>query len=760
MKGTLFSTDYIIDDNNNMRLLEINTDTALTPAGLTHIDFSNFIQTLSDSNITSVTVISKSFQSDFVALLSQSLQESAQFITSFDNILEEDTTIYPTSISDVSDKFILRLAYDESAIFDSEYAKNKLGIIDLFSNNNDTNSIAECYISSSAFSIDTLPTTFNSSNIPDILVKDLGNVNNGLSFYKLGKSTETAENRYSEFKSQFSETDLLIKFYENSADTKVKSIRSIDIIYGSNLDIISLGSFISEGLFDKPTSIDYDDNQIANKTNVKHYYELTTNYPRFSNINNWGGIFEEEQVLKTDGTAVLIGEATPGTELKSYFIEGAPDTDVVSEFMAWSYEGSDLPSGSYETSSLVVNNIEQSLSNNIIFHITMEDGSDFRASGGAHLLVYDIDRNVLRYEAVHQIDETKHKLINLGGSVINIQSVIGEVLDGDYSTYIIDMETSDTFFLYNGELSVKIVTHNCFPAGTKITLADGSEKNIEELTTDDKLLTYNEKTGVLSEGSIGNILKKKEFLLIQLEAEDGTIVKSTPLHKFYIKGKGWVAAQDIVKGDVVIKKDKSESTIVDRNDLSGEVDVYHIIDVKDNHTYFAEGILVHNFKYGTCFPAGTKVITEDVIEDGLTYNRKNIEDIQIGDIVLSFNEKTKETEYKKVIGTNQPIHNDLVKYTFSTGTTLTCTFDHPIYINTNGNAYKLASYKPELTNSRYDIGQETKQIHVDDVVIFSDGGYHTITEITELDPVDTQTYIITVEDNHNFYANNILVHNK
>ena len=32
--------------------------------------------------------------------------------------------------------------------------------------------------------------------------------------------------------------------------------------------------------------------------------------------------------------------------------------------------------------------------------------------------------------------------------------------------------------------------------------------------------------------------------------------------------------------------------------------------------------------------------------------------------------------------------------------------------------------------------------------------------IEELPAVETQTYIITVEDNHNFYANNILVHNK
>ncbi len=753
MKATLFTIDFIEDSNNNLRIMEINTDTALTQGGLNSIDFTDLTQILSDNSITEVHTIAKSFQMNFVNALSQSLNESASFVNVFENHLEEDTTIYPTAITDASNKFILRLAYDESALFDTEYAKNKLGPLDLFYSNGDSGSIVEYYVSSSQTGItDILPMEYNSANMPDLAVKDLDNVNNSISFYKIGKSADTDENRFTELKSTLSENSLIIKFYENESESVVKSIRSVNIVYGSDLDSIVIGSYVNDGLFEKPTSIDVDDTQVLSKVNTKHYYELTTNYPKFSNVNNWGGIFEEEEVVKADGTPILIGSASVGMELKSYFIEGSPNTDVVSEFMDWSYAGSSLPSGSYETSSIVVNNIEQELSNNTVFHLTMEDGSSFRASGGAHLLVYDINKDVLRYESVSMIDESLHKLVNLGGGLVNISSSVGEILDGNYSSYIIDMETTDTYFLYNGELSVKIVTHNCFPAGTKITLADGSEKNIEDLTTDDKLLTYNEKTGILSEGTIGNILKKKEFLLIQLETEDGSIVKSTPLHKFYIKGKGWVAAQDIVKGDVVIKKDKSESVIVDRNDLSGEVDVYHILDVKDNHTYFAEGILVHNFKYGgsSCFIAGTKVTMGDGSE-------KNIEDVVVGDEVLSFNESTLQNEVKKVIGLKTPIHNDLVKYEFANQTSVTSTFDHPFYVGD----LELASFAPFLTNKRYELGRDVRQIKVGDMVYVSNGVSKTaIKDIIELDEVDTQTYIITIEDNHNFYANGILVHNK
>jgi intein/homing endonuclease len=754
MKGTFFSMDFIEDVDGNVRLMEINTDTAIVEGGITNLDFTDFIDMLDANSITEVHTISKAFQSGFVNALSQSLSEDAPFITVFENHMEEDSTIYPSSVVDTTDRFIMRLAYDEAAIFDSEYAKNKLAPLDLFYTNDDTGSIVEYYVSSSANGVtDILPMDFNSAEMPDIAVKNLNtNVNNSIKFFKIGHSSSETDVRYDKVKEAFSENNLIIKFYENPSDTKVKSIRSVNVIYGPNLDVITFGSFISEALFEKPVSLEFDDEVIITNSNVKHYYELTTNYPRFTNVNNWGGIFEEEEVVKADGGNILIGSASVGTELKSYFIEGAPNTDVVSEFMQWSSPGSSMPSGSYETSSVVVNNIEQELSNNTIFHLVMEDGSDFRASGGAHLLVYDNEKDVLRYESVSKIDESLHKLVNLDGGLVNISASYGEILDGDYKTIIVDMETTDTFFLYNGGLSVKIVTHNCFPAGTKITLADGSEKNIEDLTTDDKLLTYNEKTGILSEGTIGNIVKKKEFLLIQLESEDGSIVKSTALHKFYVKGKGWVAAQDIVKGDVLIKKDKSETIVVDRNDLSGEVDVYHIIDVKDNHTYFAEGLLVHNFKYsgGSCFVAGTKVTMGDGSE-------KNIEDVVVGDEVLSFNESTLQNEVKKVIGLKTPIHNDLVKYEFANQTSITSTFDHPFYV---GNL-ELASFTPFLTNKRYELDRDVRQIKVGDMVYLSNGVSKTaIKDIIELDEKDTQTYIITVEDNHNFYANGILVHNK
>jgi len=738
MKGTLFSVDFIEESNGNLRLLEVNTDTTIKQASLQYIDYSGFINVLSGSAITEVTIIHKYWHEDLVSDISESLHQSASFITNFTTIKEEDSTIYPTSVEDSDTKFILRMAYDEAAVFDSEYTKNKKSVLNLFTDAELPDYVAEYYVSSSVDGVvDILPNEFNSTNMPDVVIKDLNlSVNSPLQFYKIGKSSETPENRYSEFKQQVQEDYLVLKYYENTEDSKVRSLRSMNIIYGGNLDILNLGNFVGEGLFEKPTSIDYFDNFISNKIDVKHYYELATSYPRFSTIDNWGGIFEEEEIVKADGTTVLISSASIGDEFKSYYIEGAPDTDSVSEFMEWSHPGSELPSGSYITSSVLINNIEQPLTYGIVYHITLEDGSDFRASVGSHLLTYDVTRNAIRYSELYELTTDNHKLINLSGGTVNIQSITIDILDGQYNANILDMETADTFFLSNGELSVKIVTHNCFPAGTKITLADGSQKNIEDLTIQDKLLTWNENSGDLVEGTIGNIVKKTDNLLIHLTTSNGEI-KSTPFHKFYVKNNKshWTDAQDIVIGDILLDKDSNEVVVTDRTEIVESVEVYHILDVKDNHTYFANNLLVHNFKYGTgCFIAGTKVSlpSGDV---------KNIEDVLVGEEVLTYNEESGEQEVGKVGDLKTHEVTQIIRLTLDNENIIITTKEHPFFVE--GKGWVKAGELESL-----------------DVCKKVDGSESLISTVEVLEETHTVYNLLSVSENHNFYANGILVHNK
>ena len=99
----------------------------------------------------------------------------------------------------------------------------------------------------------------------------------------------------------------------------------------------------------------------------------------------------------------------------------------------------------------------------------------------------------------------------------------------------------------------------------------------------------------------------------------------------------------------------------------------------------------------------------------------------------------------------------MVKYTLSNGVEVTSTFDHPFYVN----KMELASHAPNLTNERYELGVTVRKIETGDFVYVIPNDNEVTIEKIEPQPLkDTQTYIFNVEDNHNFYANGILTHNK
>jgi hypothetical protein len=199
MKGTLFSADFVKDSSGNLRLLELNTDTGFINQELINFDFSNFKQILVDNNISELDIIYKSsFQQKFVNQLITSMSPDISLI----NLHKEDIdTIYPTQIQDSNDKFILRLAYDESALFDSEYCKNRLNVFNLFTDNSINDYCVSYYHSSSLGEKNTLTKEINPNNIPDATIKDISEVHNPIDFFKIGSQieNESDEERWNNF---------------------------------------------------------------------------------------------------------------------------------------------------------------------------------------------------------------------------------------------------------------------------------------------------------------------------------------------------------------------------------------------------------------------------------------------------------------------------------------------------------------------------------------------------------------------------------
>lgn len=659
MKGTLFSADFAPDSSDNLRLLEINTDTGIASASFQHFNFDSLYSVWDSGSMQDLHIIYKDHQTKFVDFLSQSVANDYTGSPAIQIVkhIEESNTIYPSSVGDRGDRFILRLAYDEAAILDSTYAKNNLNVLDLFTDNNDSGSTAQYYYSGSEGIVDNLERTFNSSTMPDIVVKDTtSTIYTPLKFYKIGHSTSGSDDRYTNFINEIKSSDTLIQnYYENITDNKAISTRVYSVVYGDDLTIDNLAFTDVEAVLEKPVSIEATDADLAYHLGNHHYFEFATNTPVFGVGTDYGGILEEEEIVSASGEIVSIASASVGGIFKSYFISGSPDTDAAVEYLEWSHDGQNLPSGSYITSSTMINNVKQPLPYGIMFNLTPSGSGPIRISGASAILVHDNTVDKLKYETLVDVDPTKHSLVNATGSLVPIASNEAEVFSGSYSVHVIDMEETDTFFLADENTHLKIISHNCFPEGTEITMADGSVKMIEDIRPGDEVMGWdgdNEENVAATVGQVKKSLANKLLHLVTTSMD----VATTELHRFYVKDKGFIEAQYIEEGDVLVNTlDSGHDLLSSEGEYHAtvkqiytightdpEVTVYQLVDVKDTYTYYANGHLVHNWK---CFTYDSQV----EMFDGTT---KPIGEVKVGDEVKSY----KDGQYVKGLVTEALVH--------------------------------------------------------------------------------------------------------
>ncbi len=143
---------------------------------------------------------------------------------------------------------------------------------------------------------------------------------------------------------------------------------------------------------------------------------------------------------------------------------------------------------------------------------------------------------------------------------------------------------------------------------------------------------------------------------------------------------------------------------------------------------------------GHCLIAGTQIATD------LFGHSKNIEDIEIGDQVISYNSETETLEEKQVTRTFKS--ETEVPYgilNLSNDVNLGVTETHPIFVESSA-SYVLA-----------------RNLETHNSLVFLDFNHLSLVDVLApiiFDQGPDWVYSIRVEDHHNFFANGILVHNK
>lgn len=620
MKGTFFSADFVEDAIGNLRLLEVNTDTTISSNNLVYLDFSNFVSVLESNNITKVTVIHKPvIHQAIVDKLSEYLTNNAPYILEFAEVKEQVNRIYPTVVEDSNDIFILRMAYDESAIFDSEFAKNNLNVFKLFSDYNEPSMTAEFYYSSSLETYNTIVPELNASNLPDCLIKQISDVNHtGIEFYKIGSESveDTNQTRWDSFiTSKANENVLIEKFHvgpNTISNNKTSSIRTLSIIYGSDLSLIHIGQFQENSVFELPTESIYNENQYVNKIDTKHYYEFASNFIKHTNTAKIDGILNTHLIIKSDDTEVEMGNVVVGDEIKSYYIGGTDLTADDFTYPSWQISGNTLPSGSILTTSTVVYKNTKELLSKTLVNITVNNNEDsLYVSQYKSFLVYDSEMDAIVWKQSIDIKTTTDYLVDYDGSLAQVtNSEILIINEDNFSLVEIDVEDTDTYIIAGSTPINSFVTHNapCFVAGTLISLSNGDVKNIEDVVNGDLVLTFNMESNKIENNIVNAVYSKLVEETVEYILDNGDTVRCTLDHPLYVEGKGWSSFNDVLSnklysletkvskievGDVV-KLVEGSSKIIDITQINESVTVYNLQDVQNNHNFFANNVLVHN----------------------------------------------------------------------------------------------------------------------------------------------------------------------
>jgi RHS repeat-associated protein len=165
--------------------------------------------------------------------------------------------------------------------------------------------------------------------------------------------------------------------------------------------------------------------------------------------------------------------------------------------------------------------------------------------------------------------------------------------------------------LYEEGLPEYTGSTTCFVAGTKIEMADGSFKNIEDVVAGDKILSVDINTMKLESDLVLEIPQKvKKYKRIKIVIEDNTTIECSPAHPIWVKEKGWsVFSREEAKKELTFNVNVLEENDVILKNVNGKlvelkirtitdtgefIEMYNVEFVKKNNTFFANGVLVHN----------------------------------------------------------------------------------------------------------------------------------------------------------------------
>ncbi|MDD4889505.1 MAG: polymorphic toxin-type HINT domain-containing protein [Phycisphaerae bacterium] len=279
-----------------------------------------------------------------------------------------------------------------------------------------------------------------------------------------------------------------------------------------------------------------------------------------------------------------------------------------------------------------------------------------------------------------------------------------------------------------------IAVHNkgCFLPDTPVLRADGLPVAIRDVRVGDELKAF-EPDGAIVAAKVRAVLTA-EVERYAVVTTAGRVLRVTPDHPFYVGSGRFQTLESLRVGDRVFAFDGaalSPQPITAIEIVAGHVTVYNL-QTDRPHTFFADGIAVHNKGGGGCFPAGTAVRTPS--------GAVAIETLKPGDAIAAINAAGELVE-SRVRATHRTA-SPLLTLTTTLGR-LRTTEEHPL---------RMASGQFRLAGELV-VGDEISCWHA---------GRLAAARITarELGAEAVPVFNLEADAPHTFFADDFVVHNK
>jgi hypothetical protein len=355
MKSVIIGTDLLKTTSGEIKLLEMNTNVGVLSNGTQYLNLNILTQFIIDNGFTELHILANSrnfigskipHKEDPTSLWSLIKSVATETNTTFFDYeipLSSNTVPY---IEDSDNKLILRLAYDASALIDSEYTADKTGLVNLLTGKEYA---VKSYIK------DGIDTIGNDSfvydgNEPNYIIKKRYTTDERNEFPQIFVIQNEAELLV--LKENLQSDEILQEYHHStlSEDGKLSIIRSIDILYGSNLDTLHLGSYGVKNQVELGSINTIDtDNKISKVDRLKY---ITYTSSRAGSVTYI--IDSESSILMGDGTHKLATELVVGDVVKTIDVVDLPIHERDYKTYEWTGSFERLQNESTVTTTTVV----------------------------------------------------------------------------------------------------------------------------------------------------------------------------------------------------------------------------------------------------------------------------------------------------------------------------------------------------------------------------------------------------------------------